>query len=284
MTFLVFGSTGQVARELQRCGGVTTLSRAAVDLTDLAAVRAAIRAHAPRAVINAAAYTAVDRAEEEETLAHAVNAEAPGAMAETCAAQGIPFVHVSTDYVFDGSGETAWRETDETSPLGAYGRTKLAGENAVRAAGGRHAILRTAWVFSAHGGNFVKTMLRLSDTRDTLNVVADQWGCPTPADDIARALVTMAEAMAAGHAGGTYHFAGAPPINWAGFAREIFDRAGRTMLVHDIPTTDYPTPARRPANSRLDCAAIERDFGVRRPDWRAGLNRVLAELAEGVTG
>ena len=232
----------------------------------------------PEAVINAAAWTAVDKAEAEEDAARVVNADAPAAMAQACAAAGIPFVHVSTDYVFDGTGERPWRPEDPTGPLGAYGRTKLAGEEAVVAAGGPHVILRTAWVFSAYGGNFVKTMLRLSETRNKLTVVADQHGGPTPAGDIAAALLRLAESLIQGGPSGTYHFAGAPDTTWAGFAREIFARAGRTTVVEDVPTTAYPTPARRPASSRLDCASLAADHGIARPDWRAGLEAVLAEL------
>lgn len=277
---LVFGQTGQVARELaRRAPGATFLGRDRADLSDPAACAAAIRAAAPAAVINAAAWTAVDKAETEEAAAQRVNAAAPGAMAAECAARGIPFLHVSTDYVFDGSGTRPWRPDDATGPLGAYGRTKLAGEAAVRGAGGCHAILRTSWVFSAHGANFVKTMLRLSETRDRLTVVADQIGGPTPAGDIAAALLAMAAALQTdpGRAG-TYHFAGAPDVSWADFAREIFAQAGRAVAVEDIPTAAYPTPARRPANSRLDCTSLTDTFGLRRPDWRTGLAGVLTDL------
>lgn len=278
MTCLVFGASGQVATELARQAEVTALGRAAADLADPEAAARAITAHAPRAVINAAAWTAVDRAEEEESAAHVLNAQAPRVMARACAARGIPFLHVSTDYVFGGSGDRPWREDDPVAPLGAYGRTKLAGERAIAEEGGQWAILRTAWVFSAHGQNFVKTMLRLSESRDRLTIVADQVGGPTPAAAIAAALLTMARRMQAGQAGGIYHFAGQPAVSWAAFARAIFARAGRDVTVADIPTTDYPTPAPRPLNSRLECRAIERDFGIAAPDWRSGLDEVLKEL------
>lgn len=277
---LVFGRTGQVARELARLApDGRFLGREDADLMRPDACAAAIREAAPRAVINAAAWTAVDRAEAEPQAARTVNAEAPGAMARACAALGIPFLHVSTDYVFDGSGTRPWREDDAPGPLGAYGATKLAGERAVAAAGGRWAVLRTSWVFSAHGANFVKTMLRLGAERPRLTIVADQTGGPTPAAGIAAALLTMADAMAEDAAkGGLYHFAGAPDVSWADFAREIFRQAGLAPEVVDIATADYPTPARRPANSRLDCAGIAREFGIARPDWREGLAAVLAEL------
>ena len=279
MRLLVFGKTGQVATELGRQADVTALGRDAADLTDPVACVAAIEATDADVIINAAAYTAVDKAEAEEDTAMAVNGLAPAAMARAAAARGLPFLHVSTDYVFDGSGDRPWRPDDPTAPLGAYGRTKLAGEEGVRAAGGPHAILRTSWVFSAHGGNFVKTMLRLGAERDRLTIVADQVGGPTPASGIAAALLRMAGAFHAGQGHtGTYHYAGTPEVSWADFARAIFDRAGLAPVVEDIPTSAYPTPAARPANSRMDCSALHADYGIDRPDWRQGLDDVLAEL------
>ena len=281
MTFLIFGRTGQVARELARLApDARFVGRDEADLTDPGACAAVIGRERPSAVINAAAYTAVDRAESDADTARLVNAEAPGAMARACAELGIPFLHVSTDYVFDGSGEAPRAEDAPTGPVGVYGRTKLDGERAIAAAGGQWAVMRTSWVFSAHGANFVKTMRRLGAERERLTVVADQVGGPTPAADIAAALLVMARAMIADPAkGGLYHFAGSPDTSWAGFAREIFARSGLSPLVEDIPTSAYPTPARRPLNSRLDCTAISRDFGLARPDWRAGLDRVIQELS-----
>ncbi|MEM7319959.1 MAG: dTDP-4-dehydrorhamnose reductase, partial [Pseudomonadota bacterium] len=248
MTLLVFGQTGQVARELARLKpDAACLGRDQADLSDPEACAAAIRAATPRAVINAAAYTGVDKAEDEEALATVINGEAPGAMAAACAGLGIPFVHISTDYVFEGGGETPWRPEDPTGPLGAYGRSKLAGEEAVRAAGGVHAILRTSWVVSAHGNNFVKTMLRLGAERDRLTIVADQVGGPTPARDIASACLAMARHLTdALENSGTYHFSGAGDVSWAEFARAIFAQAGLSCDVADIPSSDYPTPAKRP--------------------------------------
>lgn len=282
MTLLVFGKTGQVATELQAQADVLALGRAEVDLTDPAACAAAIATHRPRVVINAAAYTAVDRAEEDEATAALVNGAAPGAMARACAELGIPLVHISTDYVFDGAGETAFAPDHPTGPLGAYGRTKLAGEEAIRASGTTHAILRTSWVFSAHGANFVKTMLRLSETRNELSVVADQVGGPTSAGAIAAACLSIADQLSADPGkSGTYHFAGWPDVSWADFAREIFAQAGRPVTVHDIPASDYPTPARRPANSRMDCSATHARFGIDRPDWRTDLHAVLRALGIG---
>ncbi|MDP5220683.1 dTDP-4-dehydrorhamnose reductase [Ruegeria sp. 2205SS24-7] len=281
MSILVFGKTGQVARELARHAGVTCLDRAAADLSKPGTCAAAIRAARPQAVINAAAYTAVDRAEEEEALASAINGTAPGEMAQECAALGIPFVSLSTDYVFSGIGETPWSPEDATGPLGAYGRSKLVGEQAIVAAGGAYAILRTSWVVSAHGNNFVKTMLRLGAERDHLTIVADQIGGPTPARAIAAACLDMVQQLAAdpGKAG-IYHFAGTPDVSWAGFAREIFAQAGLTCAVEDIPSSAYPTPARRPLNSRLDCSSLQTVFGISRPGWKTGLRDILNDLGE----
>ena len=283
MRLLVFGRTGQLATELERGPAEATfLGRETADLTDAAACEAAVAAAEVDAVINAAAWTAVDAAEEHREAAFAVNGAAPGAMARACAARGLPFVHISTDYVFDGSGTRPWRPEDPTSPLGAYGASKLAGEEEVRAAGGVHAILRTSWVFSAHGGNFVKTMLRLGAERERLRIVADQVGGPTPAADIAKACRTVAEALIQEPGrSGTYHFSGTPDASWAEFAREIFERARLTVAVEGIPSSDYPTPAPRPLNSRLDCGTTETAFGLARPDWRRGLDDVLTELGRG---
>lgn len=285
MRVLVFGQTGQVATELARQAGadiaMTCLGRDSADLSDPDACAAIIADTETDVVINAAAYTAVDRAESEEDLATTINGTAPGAMARACAVKGTPFLHISTDYVFDGTGTRPWHPDDVTGPLGVYGRSKLAGEEAVRAAGGPHAILRTSWVFSAHGANFVKTMLRLGAERDKLTIVGDQVGGPTAAADIAAALLTMARAFHAGQGTtGTYHFSGAPDVSWADFAREIFAQSALTPQVEDIPTSAYPTPAQRPANSRMDCSALTRDFGVARPDWRESLTTVLSDLKE----
>jgi dTDP-4-dehydrorhamnose reductase len=255
------------------------LGRETVDLSDPKACATAIWTHRPAAVINAAAYTAVDRAESEEGLATLINGTAPGTMASACAKLCIPFIQISTDYVFSGEGELPRRPEDPVAPLGAYGRSKLAGEDAVRAAGGIHAILRTSWVFSAHGHNFVKTMLRLGRTKHQLRVVGDQVGGPTPARAIAQACLSIANDLAIDPSKtGTYHLSGAPDTSWAGFAREIFAQDNMHVSVDEISSTDYPTPARRPLNSRLDCSATQAAFGVHRPDWRKALLGVFAEL------
>ena len=276
---LVFGKTGQVACALQRQADVVALDRAEADLADPEACARAIRTHAPRAVINAAAWTAVDQAEAEEAAATVVNGDAPGAMARACAALDIPFVHISTDYVFDGTGSAPWRPDSPVGPLGAYGRSKLAGERAVQAVGGTAVILRTSWVFSAQGKNFVRTMLRLGAAQPSLAVVADQIGGPTAAGDIAAACLVMAAGLQTRpELAGIYHFSGVPDVSWADFAREIFAQAGLPCTVRDIASADYPQKARRPANSRLDCTSLHQAFGIARPDWRASLTHVLQDL------
>jgi dTDP-4-dehydrorhamnose reductase len=281
MKLLVFGKTGQVARELQRCApDATYLGRDQADLLDPAACAAAIAAHDADAIINAAAWTAVDKAETEEAAATLVNGDAPTAMAQAAAKKGIPFLHISTDYVFDGTGTQPFTPDQPTGPLGAYGRSKLKGEQGVRAAGGNHLILRTSWVVSAHGANFVKTMLRLGRERESLNVVADQIGGPTPAAAIADALLIAAKAMTQGATGGTHHFAGSPDTSWAGFARAIMATANLPCQIRDIPSSDYPTPAKRPLNSRLDCSALTAAFGIPRPDWRQDLKAIVKELTQ----
>ncbi|WP_069301121.1 dTDP-4-dehydrorhamnose reductase [Neptunicoccus sediminis] len=283
MKILVFGKTGQVARALIAAGPaagvqITALGRDDADLRDPAACAGAIARTETDAVINAAAWTAVDAAEEHEAEAHVINAKAPEAMAAACKDRGVPFVHISTDYVFDGAQGPAWKPQDPTAPLSAYGRSKLAGEELVAATGARSVILRTAWVFDGTGRNFVTTMLGLSVTRDALTVVGDQTGGPTPAAAIAAACLTIAKALHAGQgAPGVYHFSGAPDVTWADFARRIFTTAGRPVTVTDIPTSDYPTPAMRPANSRLDCRSLEATFGISRPDWQAELDAIIKE-------
>jgi len=279
MRVLVFGKTGQVARELQRYGNVIALGRDAADLNDPAACAEIIARAEADAVINAAAYTAVDQAETDTKEAYKVNSEAPTAMAKAAAKRGIPFVHISTFYVFDGTDDTPWSEEDCSGPRSVYGASKLAGEQGVMNAGGTHAILRTSWVVSAHGNNFVKTMLRLGAGRDALTIVADQIGGPTPARDIAGAVMEIARQLVDEPSkSGTYHFAGKPDVSWADFAREIFTQANLTCAVTDIPSSDYPTPAARPMNSRLNCSKLATVFDINRPDWRVGLADILSDL------
>lgn len=279
MAILVFGKTGQVARELQNIGEVLALGRKDADLSDPATCSAIIESKAPEAVINAAAYTAVDTAEAEEEQAMLVNCDAVREMAVSCKKADIPFVHISTDYVFDGSGVKPWQPLDLTEPTSAYGRTKLAGEEAVRATGGSFAIMRTSWVFSSHGNNFLKTLLKMSKTRDELRVVDDQIGGPTPASAIAQVCLDIVSQLKKDPTkAGTYHFSGAPDVSWAGFARAIFDAASIDATVHGIPTREYPTPATRPLNSRLDCRSMQDTFGIARPNWRSAIPAILRDL------
>jgi dTDP-4-dehydrorhamnose reductase len=285
---LVTGAGGQVGHELccRRWPAeysITALDHAALDIADPARVVAAVARERPDLVINAAAYTAVDRAESEPDAAWAANAAGPANLAAACRDAGIPLIHLSTDYVFDGSKAGPYREDDPVAPLGVYGASKEAGERAVRAALAAHVIMRTAWVYSAHGHNFVHTMLRLAAERPALRVVADQIGSPTSAGDVAGALAAMAARIAAGEPRwGTYHFAGAGAVSWHGFAEAIFELAapwrGPPPTVAAIATADYPTPARRPRNSMLDCAKIGAACGITPRPWRAALAEVVQEI------
>ena len=276
---LVFGKTGQVAAELQTYKDVKALGRGQADLSDPQACAEAIKLYQPQAVINAAAYTAVDKAESEEGLANTINGEAPGAMAMACAALDIPFVHISTDYVFDGTGTLPWSVTDSPNPQNAYGRSKLKGELAIKTSGCVYAILRTSWIVSAHGGNFIKTMLRLSETRDRITVVDDQIGGPTYARDIAKTCISIAEQLIEDTSkSGVYHYSGQPDVSWCQFANAIFEQIGRKTIASPIPTTEYPTPATRPLNSRLDCAVTQNTFGIPRPFWRDELDEIFKGL------
>ena len=288
MTILVFGRQGQVAQALleaaaRRGVAAVALGRAEIDIRDRDAVAAAVRAHAPSVVVNASAYTAVDRAEQEEPEAFALNATAVGHMAEAAAVAGVPFVHYSTDYVFDGTATRPYREDDPTGPVSAYGRSKLAGEILVRERCLQHLILRTSWVVSATGQNFLKTMLRLAKDRDELRIVDDQHGRPTPAGLLADAAIDLTAAAKAGEGWGTYHVAGAGETTWCGFAREIFtawsDLTGATSpRVVPITTAEFPTPARRPAWSVLDCTKAEQRLGVPLPPWRTTLTEIVGRL------
>ena len=276
---LAFGKTGQVATELQSYKDVIALGRDQADLSVPTTCTEAIQRYKPRAVINAAAYTAVDKAESEEGLANTINGEAPSAMASACAELDIPLVHISTDYVFDGTGIKPWSVTDTSNPQNAYGRSKLKGEQAILASGCVHAILRTSWVVSAHGNNFVKTMRRFSETKDRITVVDDQIGGPTCARDIAQTCLSIAEQLIKDQSkSGIYHYSGQPNVSWCQFANAIFERMDCKTIASPIPTTEYPTPALRPLNSRLDCEATQDTFGIARPFWRDGLEEILTDL------
>lgn len=288
-TILVTGANGQLGRELMSSAvpaGVCLagVDRATCDIADRDAVARAFAQYRPEIVINAAAYTAVDRAESDVARAFAVNDDGTRHLGEACAGAGIPLLHVSTDYVFDGSKATAWQVDDPTAPLGVYGASKLAGEVALRESGAAHVILRTSWVFGAHGNNFVRTMLRLAATRDRLRVVADQRGGPTWTGDIAATLLLLAQRQLDGEpfTPGTFHYAGLPATSWHGFAEAIVAEGhamgiiARCPPVDAITSRDFPTPARRPANSVLDTSLTAARLGIAAPDWRVGLRRVLA--------
>lgn len=288
---LATGGGGQVGTELIRRAKpldteLQALSRAELDITDPEAIHEILETARADLVINAAAYTAVDKAEEESERAFAANAEAPGYIAKACADLGIPLIHISTDYVFQGDKIGSYRETDPVSPLGVYGASKEAGERAVREALDRYVIMRTSWVYAAHGGNFVRTMLRVGAERASLRVVADQKGTPTFAGDIADAALSIAARIFGEEATpwGTYHYTAKGQTTWHGFAEAIFDITGQTLdhrpLIEAIATSEYPTPARRPVNSVLDCTKIDANFAPPRRPWHEGLAEVLDELVK----
>ena len=291
MKILVTGRNGQIARSLaERVDGhpdveLVTTGRPQLDLADPRTVATAIAAARPDIVVSAAAYTAVDRAEDEPDQAQAINADGAGAVAAAAAAIGAAVIHLSTDYVFSGGKDGAYSEGDEPDPQTVYGRTKLAGEQAVAAANPRHVIVRTAWVYSPFGRNFVRTMLDLARQRDSVAVVADQWGNPTSALDIADGLFRIAAALSGDEPDeyhGVFHLAGAGSTNWSGLARLVFDESrshgGPSATVEDIATAQYRTKALRPANSRLSCEKLGRVFGWQAPDWQASCRRVVARL------
>ena len=298
MKILLLGADGQLGYELHRAcaplGQVlpSTFSGlmpgrqrcAQADFAQPGAVAALVRAQKPQLVLNAVAHTAVDRAEDEPELAHRINAEAVAELAAACREAGARLVHYSTDYVFAGVTDRPWREDDPTTPLAVYGRSKLAGEIAVRESGCRHLILRTAWVYAARGQNFLRTALRLAAEREELRIVNDQVGCPTPA----RWLASLTALMLARDPDrdGTWHAVAAGACSWHEFASTIYSEALAAGLLEraprliGIPSSEYPAKAKRPADSRLDCSKLEADFGLRLPDWRVGLHEVIGELAE----
>lgn len=289
MRVLITGARGQVGHELMRLAPqgleVLGLDSQTLDITEPAQVACRVAELAPGAIINAAAYTAVDRAESDVQRACAVNRDGVARLAEAAERLAIPLLHISTDYVFAGNGNTPYREEDPTAPAGVYGASKLAGEQALAERCSRGLILRTSWVFGTHGNNFVKTMLRLAGERDELAVVADQHGGPTPAASIAGALWLLVERYLEQGSlrWGTYHFSGAPTCNWHEFAEEVFRQAlaleliERAPRVRAITSAEYPTPARRPLWSVLDCSKLEQQFGIAQPDWRVGLHQMLQQ-------
>lgn len=293
MRVLITGAHGQVGHELVRLApnafDVVGLGSGDLDITDAHAVAREVERMQPQLIINAAAYTAVDRAESEPDLAYAVNRDGPLNLGKVAERLGIPVLHISTDYVFAGDTQAPYRETDPTGPTGVYGASKLAGEQALAASCTRHVIMRTSWVFGAHGHNFVKTMLRLARERDQLSVVADQQGCPTSAVSIARALWSLAQQYRqdGNLRWGVYHYSGTPACTWHQFAEEIFRQAHSTRLIPGLPAVDaissqqYPTPAKRPAWSVLDCSLLTQIYGIDPADWRDELKAVLTELKQG---
>jgi len=290
MKILITGHTGQVARELQRALAeheLLSLGREQFDLARPQSLSEVILRERPALVINAAAYTAVDQAEQERELAFAINAEAPGAMADACFELDIPLIHYSTDYIFDGSKPTPYREADTPCPLGVYGASKVAGEQALRISGCDHLILRTSWVYSQHGRNFLLTMQRLLQEREELSVVDDQIGAPTWAGSIANATAELIDKWQQGrHRWGTYHLTCQGETSWFGFASAIAEHlraAGKPCArLRPIPSSEYPTPAQRPLNSRLDGARLEEEWQIRLPDWQDALQQCLDETPQAV--
>lgn len=281
---LITGANGQVGKALMELAeNAIGVTRKEIDLETLAFFpgESGLR---PSAIINAAAYTAVDKAEEEEIRAFNINARAPEILAAYCKERDIPFIHYSTDYVFDGSGKTPWKESDPTNPLSAYGRTKLEGEKRIAAIGGKYLIFRTSWVYDETGKNFLNTMLRLGAERDELRVVNDQWGAPTYARHLAQATLAALENAqnATRFPSGIYHLCGGGETNWQAFAREIFEVAQppKSPKIHGIPTSEYPTPAKRPLNSRLDGSKAKQVLGVALPSWEAGLRECMERKNE----
>ncbi len=283
MRILLLGRDGQLGQALQAplgsAGAVTALGRSEVDFSEPDAVKTAIRDLQPELIVNAAAYTAVDKAETDSETAMRVNAVSVGVLGEEAARIGAPVVHYSTDYVFDGRKASPYVETDPTGPLQIYGESKLAGENALLGSGAQAVILRTSWVYAARGRNFVHTMLRLGSERSELRVVDDQVGAPTSAEDLAAATATLLANWQQQR--GVYHATAQGAVSWAGFAAEIFSIAGLAVKVVPIPAADYPTPAARPQNSRLDCGKLKADFGVELPAWQDGLRRVMQQITAG---
>lgn len=289
--FLITGAKGQVGhclvQQLTGKAEILAVDRDELDITDEAAVLQAVNTFKPDVIINAAAHTAVDKAETEIALSEAINVKGPQYLAQAAALNGAAILHISTDYVFNGEGSHEYKENDETGPQGVYGRTKREGEIAVLNANPRAIILRTAWVFGEHGHNFVKTMLRLAKDRDSLGVVGDQFGGPTYAGDIASALIKIAHLIIAGKtdAFGIYHFTGKPYVSWYEFANAIFAEAKMqnvlqtTPAVKAIATSDYPTPAKRPANSRLDLTKIKQTFDIEPSDWQTALKNIKAYVS-----
>ena len=281
MKILLFGKTGQVAKELCNRPNVTAIGRDKADFTEPQKIIEIVKSTDADIIINAVAYTSVDLAEEEFELANIINGTTVKELAKVSASRNIPFLHISTDYVFKGDGNLNWKTSDQTNPQNSYGKSKLIGESGILEAGGPHVILRTSWVFSSHGNNFVKTMLRLASNNNELSIVKDQIGGPTCAKDIADALWKIASDFYAGNGiTGIYHFSGKPNSSWANFASEIFSQTHQDIKIKQILTKDFLTKAKRPLNSRLDCSSLRIDYGIKQPEWKKGLTNVLANLRQ----
>ena len=295
LKILLFGKNGQIGWELQRSlaplGELVALDRLSEDLcgdlTNLRGLAETVQALRPDVIVNAAAHTAVDKAESEPELARILNALAPGVLAQEASKIGALLVHYSTDYVFDGSGSRPWLETDKPAPLSVYGRTKLEGEQLIQAACAKHLIFRTSWVYAARGGNFAKTMLRLAQERERLTVIDDQWGAPTGAELLADVTAhAIRQVLQRPQDAGLYHLSAQGEVTWNGYAKHVIRQAGRAQSaikiianeVVAVPTSAFPTPAARPFNSRLDSAKLQTTFGLRLPSWQQGVDRMLAEI------
>lgn len=279
MKILLFGKSGQVAKELCNRPNVTAIGRDKADFTEPQKIIEIVKSTDADIIINAVAYTSVDLAEEEFELANIINGTTVKELAKVSASRNIPFLHISTDYVFKGDGNLNWKTSDQANPQNSYGKSKLIGESGILEAGGPHVILRTSWVFSSHGNNFVKTMLRLASNNNELSIVKDQIGGPTCAKDIANALWKIASDFYAGNGiTGIYHFSGKPNSSWANFASEIFSQSQQDIKIKQILTKDFLTKAKRPLNSRLDCSSLRIDYGIKQPEWKKSLTNVLANL------
>ncbi len=286
MKLLITGGSGQLGSELARKSttdhSIIALARAELDITKAQQIHAAIEKHQPDFLINAAAYTAVDKAESETDLVYKINRDGPALLAQICAQKKIPLIHVSTDYVFDGNAQQPYQETDAVDPINVYGASKLAGEIAVREHCPQHIILRVSGVFGIYGNNFVKTILRLAQEKETLQIISDKIACPTPAADIADAIITICQRI--NNQWGTYHYCSSEPTSWYHFAATIVGKAKKynPLAVKEIlaiPSAEYPTPAKRPAYSALDCAKIQAAFAIRAPSWELGLAQIMRELS-----
>ena len=275
--FLVFGKNGQLARSLSRFPNTINLGRDEFDFCNLQKIRQLFKDCKPEVVLNAAAFTNVDEAEKNTEEAYRINSLAPKLVAKACGEFGIPLVHISTDYVFDGNNNSAWKTDDQTNPLNVYGESKLRGEEYIRDSGCSYVILRTSWVFSSHGNNFVNTMLKLAKTQNEISIIGDQYGCPTSAEDLAKCIIQIANALKEQpNLSGVYHYCGSPKTSWYDFADYVFKVAGLVVTLRKISTVEYDSVAVRPLNSELDCTRTFSTFNVSKSNWRASIDRMFS--------